>query len=149
MTLFGGVTLQTRTQREVYESFTKMHDYHHDTEGEEKFQYSVRVVNEQDEGSLSWMVPVNDFRLLNHLLGKKARSNKSDRKLKTLTEEGRTSMVLGQYAQHTCCITHSNDHLFPIFVFREEDEEGSINQGKDGDWMQLQGVVLRSDRPIR
>ena len=73
MTLFGGVTMQTWTQREAYESFTKIHAYQHDTVGEEKFQYSVWVGSEQDEGSLAWMVSVNDFRLLHRLLGKKAR----------------------------------------------------------------------------
>jgi hypothetical protein len=107
------------------------------------------VGSEQDEGSLTWMVPVNDFRPLHRLLGKKARVNKSDRELKALTEEGRACKGLGQYAQHTCCSTHANAHLFPIFVFREEEEEGSIRPGEDGDWMQLQGVSLRSDRLIR
>ena len=75
-----------------------MHAYHHDTVGEEKFQYSVMLGSEQDKGSLVWMVPVNDFRLLHRLLGKKARANKSDRELKTLTVESRASMDLGQYA---------------------------------------------------
>ena len=120
-TLFGGVTLQAWTQREAYESFTKMHAYQYDTVGEDKFQYSVLVGSEQDEGSLAWMVPVNDFRLLHRLLGQKARVNKLDRELKTLT----------------------------VFVSREEDAEDSISQGRDGDWMQLQGVSLRSDRLIR
>ncbi len=64
MTLFGGVTLQARTQKEAYESFTRIHTLQHDTDGEEKFQYPVLVDSEQDQGSLSWMVPVNDFRLL-------------------------------------------------------------------------------------
>ena len=84
--------------------------------------------NEQDEGSLAWLVPVNDFRLLHYLLDKKARAKKSDRELKTLTDEDRASMGLGQYAQHTCCDTHSNAHLFPIFVFRDEDEEVRVMQ---------------------
>ncbi len=88
MTMFGGVTLEDRTQRVAYESFTRMHADQHNTDGEEKFQYSVSVGSEQDEGSLSWMVPVNDFRLLDRLIGKKANANKSDRELKTLTEEG-------------------------------------------------------------
>jgi hypothetical protein len=72
-----------------------MHAYQHDTVGEEKFQYSVLVGSEQDEGSLAWMVPVDDFRLLHRLLGKEARANKSDRELKTLTVESRSSMGLG------------------------------------------------------
>jgi len=71
-----------------------MHAYQHDTVGEEKFQYSVWVGSEQDEGSLSWMVSVNDLRLLHRLLGKKGRTNKSDRELKTLTEEGRSAYLL-------------------------------------------------------
>jgi hypothetical protein len=119
-----------------------MHAYQHDTDGEEKFQYSVKVASEQDESSSAWMVSVNDVRLLYHLLGKKARANKSDREFNTLTEEGRASMGLGQYAQDTFCGTHSNAHVFPIFVFRE-DEEGSVRQVKDGDWIQSQGVALR------
>jgi hypothetical protein len=122
-----------------------MHTYQHDTVGEEKFQYSVMLGNEQDKGSLAWMVPVNDFKLLHHLLTK----NKSDRELKTLTVESRASRGLGQYVQHTCCSTHSNSHLFPIFVSREEDTEDNIRQRRDGDWMQFQGVALRSDRLIQ
>ncbi len=65
-----------------------------DTVGEEKFQYSVWVGNEKDEGSLAWMVSVNDLRFLHHLLGQKGRTNKSDRELKTLTEEGRAAYLL-------------------------------------------------------
>ena len=149
ITLFGGVTLQAWTQEEMYESFTTMHSFQHDTIGEEKFQYSVMVGSEQDRGSLAWLVPVNDFKLLHRLLGKKARASKSDRELKILTEESRASRGLGQYAQHTCCSTHSNSHLFPIFVSREEDAEDNIRQRRDGDWMQLQGVALRSDRLIQ
>ena len=149
MTLFGGVTLQAWTQEEVYESFTTIHTFQHDMVGEEKFQYSVMLGSEQDKGSLVWMVPVNDFKLLHHLLGKKARASKSDRELKTLTVESRASRSLGQYAQHTCYSTHSNSHLFPIFVLREEDVEDNIRQRRDGDWMQLQGVALRSDRLIQ
>jgi hypothetical protein len=133
----------------MYESFTTMHQYQHDTAGEEKFQYSVMVGSKQDKGSLAWLVPVNDFKLLHRLLGKKARVSKPDRELKTLTEESRASRGLGQYAQHTCCSTHSNSHLFPIFISREEDAEDISRQKKDGDWMQLQGVALRSDRIIR
>ena len=133
----------------MYESFTTMHSFQHDTIGEEKFQYSVMVGSEQDRGSLAWLVPVNDFKLLHRLLGKKARASKSDRELKILTEESRASRGLGQYAQHTCCSTHSNSHLFPIFVSREEDAEDNSRQRKDGDWMQLQGVALRSDRLIQ
>ena len=148
MMLFGGITLQAWTQKEAYESFTTLHTHQHDTAEEEKFQYSVMVGSEQDEGSLAWMVPVNDFKLLHRLLGKKARANKSDRESKTLTAESRASRGLGQYAQHSCCSTHSNSHLFPIFVSREEGEEDSIRQRRDGDWMQLQGVVIRSDRLI-
>ena len=95
MTFFGGVTLQARTQKESYDSFTKIHAHQHDTDVEEKFQCSVLVGSEQNEGSLSWMVPVNDFRLLHRLLVKKTRANKPDRELKSLTEEGRASMGLG------------------------------------------------------
>jgi hypothetical protein len=118
MTLFGGVTLQARTQKEAYDSLNKILTHHHDTDGEGKFQYSVLVGSEQNEGSLAWMVSVNDFRVLHRLLGKKTRANKPDRELKSLTEEGRASLGLGQYAQHTCCGTHSNVHLFPIFVYK-------------------------------
>jgi len=154
MTRFGGVILQSWTQKEEYEAFTKMHAYQHDTVGEEKFQYSVLVGSERDEReghhpSLAWMVPVNDFSLLHRLLGKKPRTNKSDRKLKTLTVESRASIGLGQYAQHTCCRTHSNSHLFPIFVSREEEAGDRLREGREGDWMELQGVALRSDRLIR
>ena len=35
LTMFGGVTLQARTQKEVYEYFTRIHEYQHDSEGEE------------------------------------------------------------------------------------------------------------------
>jgi hypothetical protein len=132
MTLFGGVTLQAWTQEEMYESFTTIHTFQHDTIGEEKFQYSVMVGSEQDKGSLVWMVPVNDFKLLHRLLGKKARASKSDRELKTLTVESQGSRGLGQYAQHTCCSTHSNSHLFPIFVSREEDVEDTMRQRRGG-----------------
>ena len=149
ITLFGGVTLQAWTQEELYESFTKIHAFQHDTTGEEKFQYSVMVGSEQDRSNLAWLVPVNDFKLLHRLLAKKGRASKSDRELKTLTEESKASRGLGQYAQHTCCSTHSNSHLFPIFVSREEDAEDSRRQRKNGDWMQLQGVALRSDRLIQ
>jgi hypothetical protein len=154
MTLFGGVVLQAWTQKEEYEAFTKLHVYQHDTVGEEKFQYSVLVGSEQDEReghhpSLAWLVPVNDFALLHRILSKKSRTNKSDRKLKTLTVESRASIGLGQYAQHTCCSTHSNSHLFPVFVSREEETADGIRDGREGDWMQLQGVALRADRLIR
>jgi hypothetical protein len=91
---------------------------------------------------------MNDFKLLHHLLDKKDRTNKSDRELKTLTSESRSSRGLGQYTQHSSCNTHSNSHLFPVFVSREEDVEDNIRERRDGDWMQLQGVVLRSDRLI-
>jgi hypothetical protein len=37
----------------------------------------------------------------------------------------------------------------PSSSIREEDEEESVRQGKNGDWMQLKGVTLRSDRLIR
>ena len=53
ITLFGGVTLQAWTQEEMYESFTTMHSFQHDTIGEEKFQDSVMVGSEQDRGSLA------------------------------------------------------------------------------------------------
>ena len=75
MTLFGGITLQAWTQKEAYESFSALHTYQHDTAGEEKFQYSVIVGSEQDEGSLAWMVPVNDFKLLHRLLDKTKQTN--------------------------------------------------------------------------
>ena len=133
ITLFGGITLQAWTQKEAYESFSALHTYQHDTAGEEKFQYSVMVGSEQDKGSLAWLVPVNDFKLLHRLLDKKARSNKVDRELKTLTAESRASRGLGQYAQHSCCSTHSNSHLFPIFVSREEEAEEGTRQRRDGD----------------
>jgi len=81
ITLFGGVTLQAWTQEEMYESFTKMHAFQHDTTGEENFQNSVMVGSEQDRSSSAWLVPVNDFQFLLRLLGLKARACKSDREL--------------------------------------------------------------------
>jgi hypothetical protein len=53
ITLFGGITLQSWTQKEAYEFFSALHTYQHDTAGEEKFQYSVMVSSEQDKGSLA------------------------------------------------------------------------------------------------
>ena len=117
--MFGGVTLQARTQTETYELFTRIHFRQHDTDGEEKFQYSVIVDSEELDGSLVWLVPKNYTPLLHRLLSKKTRATKTVKELKTLTEEGRASAGLGQYAQHTCCDTHSNAHLFPLTISRE------------------------------
>jgi Rieske Fe-S protein len=73
ITLFGGVVIQARTQKEVYEHFTRTHSKQHETVGEEKFQYSVMVGSEQLGGSLAWLVPTNDFGLLYRLLDKSSK----------------------------------------------------------------------------
>ena len=114
------MTLQARTQPEAFELFTRTHAHQHDTEGEEKFQYSVQVGSEEPDGSAAWLIPKNDFPLLHRLLSRKTRATKMVKELKTLTEESRASIGLGQYAQHTCCATHANAHLFPLTISREE-----------------------------
>ena len=53
ITLFGGVVIQARTQKETYETFTRIHAKQDETVGEEKFQYAVLVGSEQLGGSLA------------------------------------------------------------------------------------------------
>jgi hypothetical protein len=142
-TVFGGVTVQERTQRRAFESFSTIHRQQHETEGAEKFQYSVQVGSEGVHGSSAWLIPHDDVPLLRRLMGQ------GHRNLRSLTGEGRESVGLGQYAQHSCCFDHVNAHIFPMFTLREEAGSTELRQGEDGEWMQLQGVALRANRLIK
>ena len=87
LTLFGGVTLQARTQPGAFELFTRIHAHQHDTEGEEKFQYSVRVGSEEPDSSAAWLIPKNDYPLLNRLLSRRTRATKMVKELNDAIEE--------------------------------------------------------------
>ena len=140
--MLGGVTVQKLTQKKAYVSYTCLHKLQHEEEGEPKFRYSVQAGSEGIPGSLSWLIPENDFALLHSVIARESKLvGKKHAELKALTVEGRASAGLGQYAQHTCCPVHVNAHLFPIFILREDVQ--------DEEFWELQGVALRSQRLIK
>ena len=131
--VFGGVTVQERTQRRAFESFSTLHQQQHEMEGVQKFQYSVQVGSEGVNGSSDCLIPHDDVPLLLRLTGQ------GHRNLRTLTGEGRESVGLGQYAQHSCCFDQVNAHIFPMFTLREQTDSTDLRQGEDGEWIQFQG----------
>lgn len=144
ITTFLGIIVQQCTHKEAFGSFARIHAQQHMTEGADKFQYSVLVGSERLPGSLAWFIPQNDLCLLRRLLGPR------DQELLALTKARLVGRGLGQYAQHTCCLSHVNTHLFPICILREgQNGHQGRKEWEDDEWMQVRGVALRAERLIR
>ena len=74
MTVMGGVTVQEKTHPNAYASFTLLlHKQQHDTNGAQKFQYSVQVGSNGLRGSTAWLIPPNDIDVLRTLMKKQHR----------------------------------------------------------------------------
>jgi hypothetical protein len=147
MTTMGGVTVQEKTQPKEFASFTLLHKQQHDTERVDKFQYSVQVGSNGLRGSTAWLITPNDFDLLRSLL------KRQHDHLKNATVDNLASPGLGQYAKHTHCPKHVNDHLLPIYILHENEEPETRQrwgrQPGDDEWMELKTVVIRADRDIQ
>jgi hypothetical protein len=137
----GGVTVQALTQREAYASYTLLHRLQHAEKGAAKFRYSVLVGSDGVPGSLSWLIPENDFALMHQVIASEATIGVKHAELTALTAEGRALAGVGQYAQHTCCPVHVNAHLFPMFML-------GADVGDEELW-ELRGVALRAERLIK
>ena len=162
-TVMGGVTVQQLTHKTAYDSYTALHKQQHDDDLAPKFQYSVQAGSEAINGSLSWFIPTDEFGLLHTVIESSAAERLSlfpeatalvssyianlHAELKALTAEDKACEGIGQYVQHTHCNTHRNAHLFPIFILRE-DAEGGQMLTQDGEWWELKGVALRSEKLI-
>ena len=146
-TVMGGVTVQQLTQKTAYDSYTALHKQQHDKDGAPKFQYSVQTGSEAILGSLSWFIPADDFGLLHTVIDSEGKLGNMHAELKALTAEDKACEGIGQYVQHTHCNTHRNAHLFPIFILREDVEDGQMPT-HDGEWWELKGVALRSEKLI-
>ena len=158
-TVMGGVTVQQLTQKIAYDSYTALHKQQHDKDGAPKFQYSVQAGSEAILGSHSWFIPTDEFGLLHTVIESQLAClpQASERvssyianmhaELKALTTEEKACEGIAQYVQHTHCNTHRNAHLFPIFILREDVEDGQMLT-HDGEWWELKGVALRSEKLI-
>ena len=138
----GGVTVQALTQREAYASYTLLHGQQYGKQGAAKFRYSVRAGSDGVPGSLAWLIPEEDFALLNQVIAReKTIGGIEHAELTAVMAEGNASAGLGQYAQHTCCPVHVNAHLFPISMLGDD-------VGYEELW-ELRGVALRAQRLIK
>ena len=144
ITIFGGVTVKWCTHPDAYDQMTRLHKQcnEQDDKGGVKFEYSVQVGSAGLKDSQAWVIPPQDLSLLQHII-------KRPSQLKNLVTHQPQAQGLGHYVQHTCCPKCVNAYIFPVYIHREQGQQGAgSKRSKHDEYMDLQFVAIRAQTDI-